>query len=218
MKNLVLITSIIDTPSIPLSYALRSVYSCEERFEQTKRTIQTVKEKIPDCEIIIIECSPLDEYKLDYFLKNSNYFVNLYDTSFRDDIYSIAKALGEATMTICAIDYIIQNGIVFDNFIKISGRYFLSENFDYNNFENDCAVIKYCEDDNVLTALYKLPSACVEKWKLFLQNNRDKMIACIGYEVLFADFIKTTDVQLKCIDPIGVNGYIAVVPDCFLNA
>jgi hypothetical protein len=116
-------------------------------------------------------------------------------------------------MTICAIDYIFHYGIVFDNFIKISGRYFLSENFDYNNFENDCAVIKYCGDDNVLTALYKLPRPCVEKFLQWNLDNWDNMMECIGYEVLFAEFIKTLDVELKCIDPIGVNGYIAVSND-----
>ena len=39
MNNLVLITSIICTPNTPLSYTnTRSVYTHDERFEQTKRT------------------------------------------------------------------------------------------------------------------------------------------------------------------------------------
>ena len=48
MNNLILITSVICTTNKPLSYTNnRSVYSHEERFEQTKKTIETVKEKIP---------------------------------------------------------------------------------------------------------------------------------------------------------------------------
>ena len=49
MNNLVLITSVICTTNNPLSYInTRSIYSHEERFEQTKKTIQTIREKIPN--------------------------------------------------------------------------------------------------------------------------------------------------------------------------
>lgn len=38
MKNITLITSVIDTPNIPLSYTnTRSVYTKEVRFEQLKK-------------------------------------------------------------------------------------------------------------------------------------------------------------------------------------
>ena len=46
MKNITLITSIIETPNLPLSYTnIRSMFSKNERFEQTKKTITTIKEK-----------------------------------------------------------------------------------------------------------------------------------------------------------------------------
>ena len=45
MKNIVLITSVIDTPKKPLSYCeTRSVFNRKERFEQTKQTIESVKQ------------------------------------------------------------------------------------------------------------------------------------------------------------------------------
>ena len=38
MSNLVLITSVINTPNTPLSYSkIRSVFTREQRFEQTKK-------------------------------------------------------------------------------------------------------------------------------------------------------------------------------------
>jgi len=62
MINLVLITSIVNTPNLPLSYTkTRSVFTTEERFTQTKKTILSVKEKIPNCKILIVECSKLSE-------------------------------------------------------------------------------------------------------------------------------------------------------------
>jgi hypothetical protein len=80
MNNLVLITSIIKPPNTPLSYiSVRSVFTIEERFEQTKHTIQSIREKIPGAKIFIVECSELDENELSYFTQNSDYFLNLYD-------------------------------------------------------------------------------------------------------------------------------------------
>ena len=56
MNNLVLITSIINTPQNPLSYSnIRSVFTREERFNDTKETIKSIKEKIPYCKIMIVE-------------------------------------------------------------------------------------------------------------------------------------------------------------------
>ena len=68
MNNLVLITSIIKTPDIPLSYtSTRSVFRHDERFNQTKKTIQTIREKIPNSKILIVECSELDNEQDEYF-------------------------------------------------------------------------------------------------------------------------------------------------------
>ena len=128
MNNLVLITSVISTTNNPLSYINnRSVYSHLERFEQTKKTIESVKEKIPNSKIIIVECSNLNEEIINYLIKNSDYFLNLYNNQkIRNNISHISKSLGEGTMTLCALKFIIQNNIEFNNLIKISGRYWLS--------------------------------------------------------------------------------------------
>jgi hypothetical protein len=55
MKNLVLITSVICIENKPLSYTnVRSIYSHQERFEQTKKTIETIREKIPNAKIFVV--------------------------------------------------------------------------------------------------------------------------------------------------------------------
>jgi len=62
MDNLILVTSVINTPNIPLSYSnIRSVFSRQDRFEQTKKTIQSVKQKLPNNKIMIVECSDFNE-------------------------------------------------------------------------------------------------------------------------------------------------------------
>ena len=218
MENIVLITSIIKTPNIPLSYGIRSIYTSEERFEQTKLTIKSIREKIQNCKIFIIECSELNDNEKEYFTNNCEYFLNLYDNNeLRNNIYNKSKSLGEGTMTICAIDYLLYHNINYDNLIKVSGRYFLSENFNINNFLNDDIVIKYIDnnENNVFTGLYKLPKKCIESLKIFLQNNFINMVLCIGYEVLFAQFIKTQDLKKIIINPIGLKGYVSVSNDFY---
>lgn len=215
MNNLVLITSIIKTPNIPLSYAVRSIYTHQERFEQTKHTIKSIREKIPNSKILIIECSDLNKEENNYFINNSDYFINLYESKIlREKIYSISKSLGEGTMTIIALKYIISNKLKFDNLLKISGRYWLSENFNYDNFKNDKIVIKYIDGNiyNIFTALYKIPYKYIFLLEPFLIENIYKMENCIQYEEIFAEFINNrcnnTDIINHTI--IGISGHVSV--------
>ena len=111
MNNLVLITSVINTPNKPLSYSnVRSVFTREERYEQTKKTINSIKEKIPDCKLMIVECTDFTEEEKVYFEKECDYVLNLWERKeLHPKIFGIGKALGEGTMTIEALKYIIEN-------------------------------------------------------------------------------------------------------------
>lgn len=220
-RNLTLIPSIISTPNKPLSYSrVRSVYSKDERFEQVKRTIATAREKIPDNFIVVIECSPLTIDELTYFQEHTDLFLNIYDRNDEDlieNIHGISKSLGEGTMTLCALMQIFANNIEFDHFFKISGRYWLNENFCYEEFDNDKIVVNYIEENvNTLTSLYKLPCLSVKEWYNYLLESGKDFHNCVGYEVIFATFlqrIKYHHIERECIKSmptIGVSGNIAV--------
>ena len=218
MNNLVLITSVICTPNNPLSYtSTRSVFTHDERFAQTKKTIETVKEKIPNSKIIIVECSELNEEQTDYLTKNSDYFLNLFNEPEKcANVYGKSKALGEGTMTIEAIHYIIKNDIQFDNFFKITGRYWLSDNFNYINFDNSDIIIHNIHNDqnNTCTSLYKLNKTNIIDFYNFLISNMNLMFQCICYEVLFAIFLNLPkNNKVIHMNKIGVNGYISVSND-----
>lgn len=217
MKNLVLITSVICTPNIPLSYTNnRSIHSHNDRFEQTKKTFETVREKVPNAEIFLVECSEFTREQNDFLKSNCNYYLNLIDTIHKKSVYSPSKSLGEGIMTICALECIINNNIEYDNLIKISGRYWLSERFDYTKFNNDKIVVKYINDDsnNGFTALYKLPKHEVKSLLDFLVNNMSSMYACVGYEILFASYLKTKHSVVN-MNPIGLAGYVSVSNDYY---
>ena len=216
MNNLVLITSVIKPPNSPLSYiATRSIYTCDERFEQTKKTIESIRNNIPNSTIFLIECSQLTKEQLEYFIEKTDIFINIFDTGntdFIDAIYSKSKSLGEASQTIYALEYIIKNNIEFTHFFKISGRYYLSDKFNFATFENDMNVIKYIDGNrnNCFTALYKLKNIqMIRDFLSFLKQNIMAMMQCIGYEVLVAHFFKNYK-DIKYVDPIGLCGPVSV--------
>ena len=220
MNNLVLITSVINPHDKPFSYSnVRSVHSSDNRFEDTKKTFQTVKEKIPNSKIIIIECSELTEEQTKYLTENSDYFINIYNLeNIHDFIFGLSKSLGEGTQTMIALDFIKENNIVYDNLIKISGRYWLNDNFDIELYQNNKIVFKYIENnvDNAFTALYKIPYELVPRLNEFLKNNINRMKSCIGYECLFAIFLSTIDKErLQNIEIVGLNGYVSVSQDYY---
>jgi hypothetical protein len=215
MQNLVLITSIINIPTNPFSYSsVRSIYTREQRFTQTKHTIQTVKEKIPNCQILIVECSQLNEEENTYLKENTDYQLNLIDNpELVNRIYSLSKSMGEGTITIEAIKYIKNRNIQYDNFFKISGRYWLNENFQYSNYENrDIIALNECNNTVTNTSLFKLPNHIVELWMHYLQNSENEFKQCIGIEQIFATFLNQltdgSNIFYKGI--LGISGLIAV--------
>lgn len=219
MNNITLITSVINTPNNPLSYSnIRSVFSKEERFKQLKKTIESVRENIPNNKIILVECSLLSDIENEYLKENIDYFLNIYDTNENNLIsrmFTKSKSMGESTMTIYALLYILKNNIEFDNFFKISGRYWINNNFYYELFNNNMSCVSLINNDknNIHTSFYKLSKEHSNKFIDYLINSENDFINCIGYEVFFAKFINSIENKnnIKILEQkIGINGYISV--------
>lgn len=213
--NLVLVTSVINTPHTPLSYCPnRSTYSREQRFQQTQKTIASIREKIPDCLIFLVECSELTEEEKNYFENNCEYIMNLWNISeIHSSIFGMSKALGEGTMTIKALEYIIDNKIQYNNLFKISGRYWLNNTFRYDIYDNNKLIFKKLNGNigNILTLLFKIPYIYTKLLLKFLKEHVHLMYQCIGYEVLFGIFIKNiTDNEIIFYDTLGVEGYVSI--------
>lgn len=213
--NLVLVTSVINTPQTPLSYCPnRSTYSREQRFQQTKKTIASIKQKIPNCAILLVECSELTEEERNYFENNCEYILNLWNISeIHSSIFGISKALGEGTMTIKALEYIFDNKIQYNNLFKISGRYWLNDTFIYDKYDNNKLVFKKINGNigNILTLLFKIPYIYAGLLLEFLKDHVNLMHQYIGYEVLFGIFIKfIAENEIIYYDTLGVEGYVSI--------
>lgn len=212
--SLILITSVINTSKNKLSYSqTRSKFTMEERYIQTKKTIESIKDKIKtNYKIMLIETSEIPEEYENFFKDNVDYYINIKNEDMINKTSSNSKSLGEGSQTIYALDYILENDIEFTNLIKISGRYFLSDKFELDKFLNDKIVVKKIKNNknNILTALYKLPNNYVKQLCSFLKENIPKMKNCIGYEVLFANFVNKYPNNILYIEPVGLQGYVSV--------
>lgn len=215
--NLVLITSIINTPNTSLSYTdTRSVYTPEERFAQTKKTIESIRKKIPNSKILMVECSDLDIEKYTYLNSKCDYFINLINDKV-DACHSISKSLGEGTMTIAAFEFI--KNIEYEQLFKLSGRYWLSDDFNYDNYNNDFIVVKsndISDIDNINTCFYKLPKNITHTFYDHLLSSIPLMHDCTGYEYIFGSFVNNMN-NIKLVDNLGVEGFISVSLNSFVK-
>lgn len=222
IKNMIVITSVINIPNLPFSYTeTRTVYDKNERFEQTKNTIKTIRDKIPDNKIMLIECSELNEEEIKYINENVDYFLNLYgNTDLENYIFGLSKSLGENTLILNAIDYLNENNIKYENFYKISGRYWLSDKFNYDNYDND-KIIYVCVKNNkydVYTSFYKLNVKHIKLYIDFIIKNKELLVNCICAEIFFGLFLEYVDECEKMnIEFAGVAGYIAVWNNYFIE-
>lgn len=218
--NLFIITSVINICNNPFSYInTRSFCSIEQRFNDTKKTIESIRKYVPNCKILIVECSFLSEEYEKILIENSDYYINL---SCFDDILentkSYSKSLGEGSMTIEILRYIMLNHVEFEKFnniFKISGRYWLNEKFNFSVYDNNNYIFKKIKDNenNIFTCFYKIPKQGIKSLFYFLKNSTQDFNNCIGYEVIFSKFIKNIlkDENVKYIsDKIGINGYVSV--------
>ncbi len=214
-KNLIVITSVINTPNIPLSYAkVRSVFSRRERFNQTKKTINSIKQFIPDRHIMLVECTDFTEEESGYFRKECDTILNLWEKNeLHLKIFGASKSLGEGTMTRYALNYILKNNLQYDNLFKICGRYWLNEHFDYDTFCNNKLVFKKINNNinNIFTSFYKIQNNTSVMLLDFLIKQETDMKKCVGYEELFGKFLKSINYEdVTFIDKIGYEGLVTV--------
>jgi len=221
VRNMVLITSVLYTLNYvgknstthiteyhPMS---KSIYTHEERFEQTKKTIERARQYIPDCDIFFMECSPLSDKHHEYLAENTDYFFNLFDTELRDRMFTASKAMGEGTLTEYALCYIFREKISFDNLFKFSGRYYLDERFCYDHWDNDRIIVREFSfsSKNVFTFLYKMTKKHALQWLYFLIENEDNLRRCVGYEYIYGDFVAKNINDVVVIDCFGIEGFIS---------
>ena len=159
MQDCIIVTSVVQTTDKPLSYSeSRSIYSHQERFEQTLETIESIRKYMPNIHIFLIECSPPSEW-MEQLATKVDQFINL---EFNDIVNNNPlKGLGEKTLLLHALENLKEP---YQNIYKMSGRYVLLDTFDFSQWKNDdfmtfCNAQNYGMANSVHTFFYsiKLP-------------------------------------------------------------
>ena len=152
-KHLVIITSVIHTVPQDLNYGPRSLMTHATRFQQTIHTIKTVREKVPMAYIVLIEGSKLqdkEQHILDLLCDEVIDATEL--APYTNGKY---KSLAEIKLLLYGLQRIDLNN--FSTLSKISGRYYLTDNFKWDMYPLSKALYQ-CERTNKCnTRYYRIP-------------------------------------------------------------
>jgi hypothetical protein len=156
--NLVMVTSVIHTTNKPLTYSsVRSVFTPEDRINQTLNTFKTIREKIPNSFIVLVEGSSLNDTEKNTLVSNVDDFFQCNDI---ENINSSLKGLGETSMIREFLNGDIFKKISNENIIttitKITGRYYLNDNYSFNNMPLDKISLKMEGEDWHVTSSYRV--------------------------------------------------------------
>jgi hypothetical protein len=214
-ETLVLITSVINPPDTGLSYcAKRSQFTCEERFAQTQQTINSVRKYVPNSKILLIETSVIPVKWSEWLENNCDYFLQTCDNvQVCENVYSKRKSLGEGTQTIHAINWVLDQDIQFDKLMKISGRYTLTQDFNPALFQNAGITAKQIGNNNGYTTVLDCMSRSnITKFRNWLRSFviHTKMLGCVGYEVLFSEYISVCGCEVTTVSTLGITGYVSI--------
>jgi len=203
--NLCIITSVIHICNNPLSYTrVRSVFTITQRFEQLLRTINNIKDKIPNCKIALVEGSKLsnDEEKrlssiIDYYVNYSN------DEDICKNVDGIYKGAGECKLLSKFMNEFDLSD--YDNLFKLSGRYYLNDNFIFQNFDSPNNIFR-SYGEGVSTRLFKIYKTHFEEFKIALEKTYPIMLKGESIEYVLHKYISNK----KYINILGVEGNVAV--------
>jgi hypothetical protein len=217
-SDLFLITSVINTGDKAWSYcATRSFYTPQERFEQTLQTIESIRNLNDSSRIMLVECSDLSESmtvalksKVDYFLQCID------DADVRAScLNSEKKGYGEAKKSQRAVEYILTHNVQFNRLFKISGRYFLNDQFIKSRFSETVYTFRRKVDGTNSTVLYSVPYALLNHYLAQLKRCSDVYARqVIGYEIV----LPSGCTPMCEIEIVGVSGKVAVSTNEFFSA
>lgn len=197
--NIVLITSVINEYS-------KSIFTPVQRLEQlTDLTIPSIRKKIPNSYIVILEGSALS-------IDDKNILNDNCDELITFNVIGLDKSLGELNLIYKYLtsDSFLRMYSKLDSVVKISGRYYLLD--DFNFFEYNDSVIKSIKsswtDYYVSVTLYY---RVVKKDIDYFIDKISKVALNYG---IFIDiehtFYKYNIVPSKYkIDRLGVGGWLA---------
>jgi hypothetical protein len=219
--NIILITSKIIVSNNSFSNVeYRSVYSTEIRYSQTIDTIKSIRKYIPNVCIFLIDNSHFDNEHV-YMHKNLNrlcdFFINPRKNTDLDYYTNVNKykSIAEGYQIIYFLDIFNQLRIKYDNFFKISGRYYINNLFDINNYMTNNIIFSNDKSLDYLfyyTCFYMISSdnfdRYVNAYKVIYLNKDNTEFIEKDIEYILPVLIKLENIKL--ITELGITQRISI--------
>jgi hypothetical protein len=203
-KSLFIVLSVIYFKDRALSYsATRSAFSPEKRAEQTMKTIESIRDKVPSAKILLVEFGHRKDlpFGIENLVDEYLYLGDIRLMQFARD--SKNKGFGEA-LALYYTSKIIEGRAPL--YFKISGRYFLDDDFSIENFDSG----QFCflaYGNSVSTRLYSFGNSEIGAWRRALLKSLPFLFLFgVSIESTLSFFVKKNVKRLK---RLGVSGFIA---------
>lgn len=213
-KNIIIITSVINCIDSELSYYhKRSVFSVEERYKQTLKSIISIKSKIPNSEILFCECSDLSDYHSieKDIAKNVNYYFNFFGNEFiKSNVNSKLKGYGEASILLEGIDKLLSMKKNYKNIFKLSGRYYLNDKFNYEMFNNSKNIFTNWDNNytSYCTIFYKINGGDIIVFKNSIKGSLEELKENVSIEeCIYKNF--NSNVSINIVNEVNISGLLA---------
>ena len=213
-KNIIIITSVINIIDSELSYYYkRSVFSVEERYKQTLKSIISIKNKIPNSEILFCECSDLSDYQNieKDIAKNVNYYFNFFSNEFiKNNVNSKLKGYGEASILLEGINKLLSMKKNYKNIFKLSGRYYLNDKFNYEMFNNSKNIFTNWDNNytSYCTIFYKINGSDIILFKNSIIESLEELKENVSIEeCIYKNF--NNNVSINIVSKVNISGLLA---------
>jgi len=200
----------------------------EDRFNQTLKTFDTIREKVPEAFIVFVDNSktPFTPEEHEIISPKINMFLGLHEDESAQKINDyhnihVAKGMGEGYMLFFAMN-VLKNHFDFSNqtgrIFKIGGRCLLEEGFDINRYNDlegkytfKTRVPSWRGDGHFLldTRMYSWSFSLVEEYLEILRNKNPQYILN-GIDTEHAHFINIPRDKLVEFDKIHVGCIVAL--------
>lgn len=209
LKRTFIITSVIHFSQKKLSHnTVRSVFSPAERTAQTIKTISSIREKDPGATIILMEMGKVKEVAEGLVNKVDKYLFLGNKAWVKWASNGKYRGLGEA-MGLIAAGKELNTGADF--YFKMSGRYFLNDDFKPELWQGNFFFARKYEK-GISTRLYGFGKELFSDWQKALKRSLLSLYMGRSIEdVLPARF---GNERIHEIKKLGVSGYVAPDGSC----
>ena len=211
VKHLVLITTCINIDRTPLyNNVKRSVFSPQERLDQALESIKSVRDRIPNTTIVLVNNNQLEPTQLKQLSALCDHVIIYQDYQINDITFTAEQAKTfpnssaiETAALLFALDYIESKQLEYNYFWKLTGRYKIMPRFELNKWLNSDIVVvppRQSGDTPINTTFYCMKKSLVPMYRDLLKQC---FIQCYNNLALSQDSTLFNYDQLKFITHIA---------------